>query len=344
MKKYFIIIFLLTLSVSCIKDLTFEDLSRRDRIAMTGILSTLDTVHHVIIGMSTQKLLKTLPEKAHIECYVNGVFVAKEDSIIPARFFYKEEILHNYYFKAKFSPGDRIIIKAICRDMTAEAEMVAAMPAEISIDTVSVPFKLNYNGKNVVWRNYDITMNIKDIPGNETFFRACDILMQACLKKEDKIVYVKPEKILVELDAKDPIFRLNSVDFPPQLQGSTGLSLSFKNVAFIFDDKSFTNGSYKLRYSSNALKLFGINVARKYDQKVYTTGFCRIATLPKDTYDYLYTFNLEFSSAGYPFAEPIVMKQNVKGGVGFVGIATVTEQKIDFAPMAYPDGNNVDHP
>ena len=196
MKKYFIIIFLLTLSVSCIKDLTFEGLSRGDSIAMTGILSTLDTVHHVIIGMSTQKLLKALPEKAHIECYVNGVFVAKEDSIIPARLFYKEEILHNYYFKAKFSPGDRIIIKAICRDMTAEAEMVAAMPAEISIDTVSVPFKLNYNGKNVVWRNYDIAMNIKDIPGNETFFELAICLCKRALKKMIKSFMQSQKKFL----------------------------------------------------------------------------------------------------------------------------------------------------
>lgn len=326
---------------SCINTLDWSKESGLEKqLIMNSYIYTDESVHTIYMALSDGFYLRELPQKAEIECFINGVPVCKADSM-EYYHSYKNLAFHKYFIKAKINPGDIVELRAKCGDLMATAKAEAAPACDFQIDTVSRPsnhiFSSFYHSQ---LRDYTVKLTLMDRQGESDYYRLFHSSGQSyatyCGEKVCEIENTRLVPIL--FDENDPIFKISVVDFPTDIEAATGVPLNAVNSFNIFPDQPFADGKYPFKYNVEAA-LFcperpDWNI--KYDHLVCYANF-RAGTMTKECYDIFNSLNLFWSVSDNPFTEPIILKNNVTGGLGTFCIVTVTNKRIEFAPIAISD-------
>lgn len=114
------------------------------------------------------------------------------------------------------------------------------------------------------------------------------------------------------------------------------LDWTIRNLSNVFTDGRFENGSYTLKIYTSVPYISESN--RK--DHFYLDVTVRLLSISQPYYRYLRAMNcLNSEDYNETFMEPVIVPQNVSGGLGFVGASSeqqVTLRMVDRPPLSYP--------
>lgn len=350
MKKCFFLSILSFLAVSCHEEVVLPVGDDEPVGVMNAQLNTLEPVHAVFLSISQKNRVWAMPG-AQVRVFVNGIQAAVAVET-PAS--YEGEWETGYTFEADFRPGDEVRIEARSREMTLSSTVTVPEAATISsIDTSVV--RMSYMGDATTY--LQAKMSFMDLPGT-SFYRIDGRMV-------DDFVY------LDEDDHPVPGYS-GSVEsslwwetgFDPVISegaGKTGGAdlgalLAAENSYHCFADIPFSDRECTVRplIHNDSFRLqdfhFGIYVPdgmgdeidweklRSLKRKISRRVTVQLRSLDFSEYHYfksleiLETFGTDMSF----LVEPTTLPTNVEGGLGFVGVETVTEVPFYECTRVYP--------
>lgn len=264
-------------------------------------------------------------------------------------------------------PGDNIRLEATAENgkYHASAEVTVPQPVEnLHVDT-SLAYLREYSGQ-TLYRRYKITL--QDRPGEKNYYRLdiqnnlnyrCEYREYITDENGDLIpsedgwswLYNMKDTLITYSDTK--IINREDVILTDGHPGGyddedNELFPTIENKYNIFTDNSFSNSSATLKvytphYNNYYPMLSDYSPSRRnYDQIYYKhTIAIRVLTLTESEYRYLKALNcLDDGDYDEALMEPISLPCNVKGGLGFVGVAAERKMTIEFPEIQRWQMNN----
>ena len=337
-KTIFLLIFSL-LAVSCHEEVILPVGDDEPVGVMNAQLNTLEASHTVFLSISRKSRVRAFPE-ADVRVFVNGVQVAAGQEV-PAS--YEGEWETAYTFDADFRPGDEVRIEARGGEISLSATVTVPPAVTISsVDTSTV--RMTYMGDTGTYLQAKMVFN--DLPG--TSFYRVDGRVVDDFEYQDKEGNPVPgysgtvESTLWMETGFDPVISEGA--------GKTGGSdlgalLAAENSFHCFSDDPFSNEECTIRplLYSDGFRLqeyyYGINVPawmgedidweelHSLQQKVSRRAAIQLRSLDFPQYHYLKSLEIldTFGTEMSFLVEPTTLPTNVEGGLGFVGVETVSE-------------------
>ena len=348
MKKSIYLFLLSFLAVSCYEEVVIPVGDDEPVGVMNAQLNTLDKVHVIELSVSQKNDVQALPG-ADVRVFVNGTLATVADEIIPLNediTYYDGYSSHRgprvteYTFEWDFRPGDVVRIEARKGEMVLSSTVTAPAAVPISsVDTSTV--KMTYMGETSTYLQMKTVFN--DDP-SVSFYR----------------VYGRKVEDLTCLDESgEPAPGLTSVNesvlwletgFDPIISegagktGGTDLGglLKSENSYHCFADIPFSGEECTIRPLTDFYPLsehyYSYNYSptesgveweefKSMSQKVRRRAAIQLRSLDFAQYHYIKALeNLETFGTEMNFlVEPTTLPSNVEGGLGFVGLETVTE-------------------
>ena len=348
MKKSIYLFLLSFLAVSCYEEVVIPVGDDEPVGVMNAQLNTLDKVHVIELSVSQKNDVQALPG-ADVRVFVNGTPATVADEIIPLNediTYYDGYSSHRgprvteYTFEWDFRPGDVVRIEARKGEMVLSSTVTvpAAVPIS-SVDTSTV--KMTYMGETSTYLQMKTVFNDDS---SVSFYR----------------VYGREVEDLTYLDESgEPAPGLTSVNesvlwletgFDPIISegagktGGTDLGglLKSENSYHCFADTPFSGEECTIRPLTHFYPLSEVFYSSYYSptesgveweelksmsQKVHRRAAIQLRSLDFAQYHYIKALeNLETFGTDMNFlVEPTTLPSNVEGGLGFVGLETVTE-------------------
>ena len=348
MKKSIYLFLLSFLAVSCYEEVVIPVGDDEPVGVMNAQLNTLDKVHVIELSVSQKNDVQALPG-ADVRVFVNGTLATVADEIIPLNediTYYDGYSSHRgprvteYAFEWDFRPGDVVRIEARKGEMVLSSTVTvpAAVPIS-SVDTSTV--KMTYMGETSTYLQMKTVFNDDS---SVSFYR----------------VYGREVEDLTYLDESgEPAPGLTSVNesvlwletgFDPIISegagktGGTDLGglLKSENSYHCFADTPFSGEECTIRPLTHFYPLSEVFYSSYYSptesgveweelksmsQKVRRRAAIQLRSLDFAQYHYIKALeNLETFGTDMNFlVEPTTLPSNVEGGLGFVGLETVTE-------------------
>ena len=348
MKKSIYLFLLSFLAVSCYEEVVIPVGDDEPVGVMNAQLNTLEKVHVIELSVSQKNDVQALPG-ADVRVFVNGTLATVADEIIPLNedvTYYDGYSSHRgprvteYTFEWDFRPGDVVRIEARKGEMVLSSTVTvpAAVPIS-SVDTSTV--KMTYMGETSTYLQMKTVFNDDS---SVSFYR----------------VYGREVEDLTYLDESgEPAPGLTSVNesvlwletgFDPIISegagktGGTDLGglLKSENSYHCFADTPFSGEECTIRPLTHFYPLSEVFYSSYYSptesgveweelksmsQKVHRRAAIQLRSLDFAQYHYIKALeNLETFGTDMNFlVEPTTLPSNVEGGLGFVGLETVTE-------------------
>jgi len=354
MKKLIPLVLVPFLVASCYEEVVIplEDIGQIG--VMNAQFNTLDSVHEVQLSVSRDNRVYAL-SGAEVKVFLNGTLAATaEEMPDPYEIYGGAAWYTGYAFQAGFEPGDEIRIEAHQGNFSLSAEVtVPPAVALSSVDTSSVV--MNYMGETYDYVQAKLTFN--DLEGR-SWYRVCGRI-------RDDYVYLD--------DGGDPVPELSGTDgseialetgFDPVISegaGKTGGSdlgamLLADNAYACFSDDPFDGRECTVRplfYDGNVYLndwSYGLYVPasmgvepdwdllQSLSRRIRRTAYMQVRSIGFSQYHYLKALqNLETFGTEMSFiVEPTTLPSNVEGGLGFVGVETVSEIRFYEEERTFP--------
>lgn len=168
------------------------------------------------------------------------------------------------------------------------------MPSSVSISDLNVVENGTINSFGE--RSHEITLNITDT-GNEKNYYAIEIIYIGTDFEGNPDIYD------LYFDSSDPL-----------------IEYGYKYM--LLDDATFDGQTYNLNAAAEAWTIESFEPG--------DIVMVRIYNLTKDDFLYNRTYSLYQDADGNPFAEPVVVHQNVENGYGIFSLGAVTEATFEF--------------
>ena len=339
--KKLIPILLLSFSVAaCYEEIIIPTEDKDPVVVMNAQMDNLEEVHTIYLSIS--KLSEVLPlPGASVKVFVNGTQAEEATEVV-------EEDPWNrtaYVFSTGFKPGDEVRIEAR-KDaffVTSTAIVPPAVPVE-AIDTASV--RITYMGDTSDY--LQLKVRFKDLPGRSWYGVDGYYLDKWEYFDEDGNVipeyttYERPWTAGMETDF-DPVISEGS---GKTAGGEIAALISVSNYYHCFSDDPIVDQECTLRILLNPYAFYlseyryggyygftpwsgdaDFETLMSLSCRVQRTCLFRMRSLDFTQYRYLKALNnLETFGTEVSFlVEPTIIPSNVEGGLGFVGIETVTE-------------------
>ena len=341
MKKTIYLSLLSLLAVSCYEEIIIPVGNDEPIGVMNAQLNTLDTTHTVFLSVTQKNEMLPL-NNADIRVFINGTLAATAKEIYGLVYFDARNEM-GYSFDAVFQPGDEVRIEARKGDISMNATVTAPQPVTLSsVDTSYV--WMTYLGE----ANYYLQVKtvFQDLPG-ASFYRVTGRMLDE-FEYQDKEMNPIPgysgtveNRLWVETGF-DPVIsegagKTGAIDL--------GTLLAEENSLHCFSDLSFAGQECTIRplFSPWGLEEYYYYSGQYVPDKMtedYSTldeyyriirrhAFVQLRTLDFSQYHYLKALeNLETFGTELSFlVEPTTLPSNVEGGLGFVGIETVSEKE-----------------
>ena len=336
MKKTIYLLLLSFLAVSCYEEIILPVGDDQPVGVMNAQLNTMSTSHHVFLSVTRKSKVEALPG-ADVRVFVNGTQVATAEEN-PSTYQKQRETI--YSFNATFKPGDEVRIEARKDAFSLSASVTVPQPVTISsIDTSTV--RMAYMDE--VETYLQVKTLFQDIPGS-TFYRVTGRML-------DDFQYLDDEKNPVPNYSGTVDYTMSvETGFDPVISeggGKTGgadlASLLAEEYSYhCFSDIPFSGQECTIRplvYPSFRLgRTAGFPIPDSLQDTDYTDiyhmwreihrrAFIQLRTMDFSQYHYLKALeNLDAFGTDLTFlVEPTTLPTNVEGGLGFVGVETVTE-------------------
>lgn len=330
MKNFFIIIGILAVSVlsgiSCTNDIEDFSEGQDTLLVMNSLMNSDDTTHSVYLSLSHGPSVSNA-HNGIVKCYVNGNLVATTN-----QYAYNETESCRYDFDAIFKAGDVVKLVASSHGKTVSSEVTVpeAIAGISKVDTAKVKsYDDNY------WNYYEqFRITIDDQKNVKNYYRIAIVLEKNVLGDDGKKYNAGSGECEV-IGKDDPVLSGGNVNS----DGSDFLTGNADNRYNIFTDKMFANGSYtmKANVDYNALHSFSTSeyiTGNYFNLKV--KAHIKILTIPEKEFHYL---KARANDDGDFFSgEPVIFPENVKGGLGFVAVATPTVYTCTFPDIRYKNG------
>ena len=341
MRKIFPILILPFLVASCYEEILIPTEDKDPVLVMNAQMDNLEAIHTVHLSCSSLSKVDPFPG-ATVKVFVNGTFVTQAVEIDD------EDAWNNtpYVFEAEFHPGDEVRLEASKGAFNATATAIVPQPVSIeSIDTSSVRMTFMDESTDYV----QLKVRFKDLPGNSWY--GVDHYQEDLWEYLDEEGNISPEYTVSttthgDLDTGyDPVISEGS----GKAAGSDlGALLSVENYYNCFADTPIADQECTLRVMVYTWSFYlpdnryGILIPEELEDdpeawsilmampaRVRRTCCFRLRSLDFSQYHYLKALNnLETFGTEVNFlVEPTTLPSNVEGGLGFVGIETVTEMR-----------------
>ena len=345
MKKIYLIIACF-LPLSCETALFLDPVGPEREIALQARILTIDTLHTVHAVYSTHDALEPA-EDLTVACYINGECVAvTTDSEAETDEWKSETTWRAYRFRADIHPGDSVRIEAVGRVGTAIARVKA--PDAPPLPVVSVEKISRKDGGGFDDPVYRFQIRVDDRPNQRNWYRMVTLGRQVVdeYRPEGHPLYyhdwteeggwfrVMDKTIDIQVDnTKDPFLN-------PDGRAADSRNPDYlANQYNMFSDELFEDGTVNLTLEARVADYFKINNLSTSSICSYRrsiTALFDLQSLSRE--DYLNSRMLEmryFSLTGVPYvdgllSEDIVPPDNVKGGIGFVTVRSVSRAICDF--------------
>lgn len=340
---------------------SYEELrypGRKESLIVNGILRTDDTLHAITVTYGTAKGgVYRRGHDATVKCFVNGEFVSEGEkveyenegelliiydydiseinglSVVASDpntdNYYTDTLLaeyRKYTFKADIHPGDKVRIEVSSDMGKASVDAVAPQPCRLElVDTTAIRVG---RGAFDDPRDYNIRIKIHDIPGEETWFVPfkANGLMETCDGPDGETIRSGIVNKIAWFDTDNPVYGHETLDIPNELARNIGAPQDLGySWSFTFSDHSFEDGSMELEYRDVRQRDIMVTgaVDHHYDElRLRQTALLPVGTINKTTYQYAQDLDIYRSASAE--AEPVIFPDNVEGGIGYVGIITVT--------------------
>ena len=344
MKKLFPLLMMTVFVVSCYEEIVLPTGNEEPAAVMNAQLNTGDATHEIHLSVSQKNRVWGL-DGADVKVTVNGKTTISatqvdEDPTNP----YYQPWQSVYAFDAHLKPGDEVRIDARKDAFHVTATVSAPPVVTISlIDTSTV--RMSYMGDTFDY--LQVKLGFRDLPG-DTWYRVA-----ACMETE--YAYLEEDASpSVEYSGNQIWWMSPETGFDPVVSeggGKTGgldlaAMLSAENTYNCFSDNTFRDQECTIRPLFTPYSVYGY-----YDQYVfpvlddytqYKTVYeiiskmpyyshrkarLQVRTIDFTQYHYLKALqNLDTYGTEMTFlVEPTTLPSNVEGGLGFVGLETVSE-------------------
>jgi len=339
MKKIIPILMLSFLAAGCYEEILIPTEDKDPVLVMNAQMDNLEKIH--VVHLSRSLLSKVEPfSDATVRVFVNGTFVTQAVET------YDENAWNStpYAFEAEFHPGDEVRIEASKGAFTATATAIVPAPAEIEWIKVYTAQKTYMDD---VTDYYQLKVHFKDLPGNTWY--GVDQRIDDVWEYLDGEGNVPPGYIAysgftggLETDI-DPVISEGAAmpagdglmdflsagnyyncfsDTPIADQECTLTIMVYANYVDVPDYRYWVYVPEGLENEEDTiLELMGMPA------RLTRTAYFRLRTMDFSQYHYLKALNnLETFGTEVNFlVEPTTLPSNVEGGLGFVGIETITE-------------------
>lgn len=380
MKLHLIIYIAITaLLASCKNEIPYNPGNQEPMLIMNTLLDTGNTVNEVYLHLNEGNSIGRLNE-ATLSLFVNGQIAETPRAMTPEEIYgmdsypegstpvYKSIRYKLFRLTTALHPGDNIRLEATAENgkYHVSAEVTVPQPIEnLHVDTC-LAYLREYSGQ-VLYRQYRITL--QDRPGEKNYYRL-DIRNHLNYRGEYR-EYIKDGNgdLIPSEDGshwlynkKDTLLDYSTTELINRedvilTDGHPGsyddeeneLFPTIENKYNIFNDNNFSNSSATLKvYTPHyngyypMLNDYSSPSDIDYDQIYYThTISVRILTVSEAEYRYLKALNcLDDGDYDESLMEPISLPCNVKGGLGFVGVAAEKKITIEFPETQRWDRSN----
>ena len=350
MRKSIYLLVLAVLAVSCYEEIVIPVGDDEAVGVMNAQLNTLDSVHTVQLSVSQKSDVKGLTG-ADVRVFVNGTLVATAKEIVPLNpdiTYWDGYRSHqgpketDYTFEAEFRPGDEVRIEA--RKGEIELSSTLTVPAAThlsSVDTSTV--QMTYMGDKSTYLQAKMVFN--DLPGL-SFYRLSGRIV------EDVAYLDESGEPAPGLSGTTENVMSLETGFDPIISEGTGKTggadigalLKAENSYHCFADTPFSGEECTIRplvffsHLSDGYYWyypdFLDNIENPdwaaidaMDRRVQRRWIIQLRSLDFGQYHYIKALeHLDTFGEDMSFlVEPTTLPSNVEGGLGFVGMETVTE-------------------
>ena len=343
MKKLLSILLMTALVVSCYEEIVIPVGDEEPVAVMNAQMNTGDTTHGIYLYVSQQNRVRSL-EGADVQVTVNGKTTLQAAEVIDESDPRWTRWEAHYTFDADLRPGDEVRIDARKDAFHVTATVTAPPAVDLAlIDTSTV--RMAYMGETDEY--LQVKLGFRDLPG-DTWYRVA-----ACLETE--------YAYLEEDGSPSPEYSGNNIwwispetGFDPIVSeggGKTGgmdiaALLAADDTYNCFSDNNFRDQECTIRPLFYPYSVYGYyerynfpvlddytqyenvyEIISKMPYHSHRKGRLQVRTIDFTQYHYLKALqNLDTYGTDMTFlVEPTTLPSNVEGGLGFVGLETVSE-------------------
>ena len=332
MKKNLSILFMLTsmLFPACENELPYMNKPQAPQLLMNAFLEAGKEENGVSLCMIDADEQQTdYVSNGSITVHVNG----EKTETAQVEKIYGSFNAPNCTLKTPFRPGDHIRFEATAEDGQYQAgcEVEIPLPIEETIRVDTLRTQLKGNSSMMDCMQYKIT--IHDRPNEKNYYRLIIEENTYRISSEDGIEY-GPFSSYPEIINQEDIVLTDGHLTTTDDDKFGILDLTVRNLSNVFTDGRFENGSYTLKvYTSIPY----ISESNRKDH-FYLDVTVRLLSISQSYYRYLRAMNcLNSEDYNETFMEPVIVPQNVSGGLGFIGASSeqrVTLRMIDRPPFS----------
>lgn len=343
MKRILPLLMMTALVVSCYEEIIIPVGDDEPVAVMNAQLNTGDTTHEIHLSVSQQNRVRGL-EGADVQVTVNGKTMLQATEVIDEddQRWTRWETL--YVFDAELKPGDEVLIEARKDALHVTATVTAPPAIDLAlIDTSTV--RMSYMGETDVF--LQVKLGFRDLSG-DTWYRVA-----ACLETE--YAYLEEDgSPSPEYSGGQTWWISPETGFDPIVSeggGKTGgmdiaALLSLEDSYNCFSDNAFRDKECTIRPLFHPYSVYGYyemytfpvlddytqyesvyEIISKMPYYSHRKARLQVRTIDFTQYHYLKALqNLDTYGTDMTFlVEPTTLPSNVEGGLGFVGLETVSE-------------------
>ena len=341
MRKLIPILMLAFLAAGCYEEILIPTEDKDPVLVMNAQMNTLEETHEVNLSMSLLSKVEPLPG-ASVKVFVNGTLVA-EAAEMAEEYAWNRTI---YAFEATFRPGDEVRIEASKDAFNASATVLVPPETPIAMAQYS-DVRLTYLDDTSDY--VEIKARFRDLPGENWY--GVDQRITDYWEYLDEDGNVVPDYTVISNN-----YGSIETGFDPVISEGSGKTsgsdfaalLSVENTYHCFSDAPIAGEECTLHVMTYPWCVYlqefryGLlvpealedhpdawSILAKMPVRVRRECFFRLRSLDFTQYHYLKALNnLETFGTEVSFlVEPTTLPTNVEGGLGFVGIETVTEMQ-----------------
>ncbi|MBO4876202.1 MAG: DUF4249 domain-containing protein [Bacteroidales bacterium] len=338
MKKLIYIIIASTLALAaCEKTLDFPFEYKQPKLVLNCVLSNTSE-----IDFTVSRSMHILDSKEIVKISDADVIIFEDDKplqVVPIsdgegnyHAAYIPKVGHTYKFQ-------------VSKDKFETIEAEATMTNSTTINSLSGKMATSEDGSYYYGGNFDISMNFNDNPNEENYY----MITVAGKLPDDLVEYITNNHsgYYFSYEMLDSSYLLNLEC------NDMSVNNSHNNSNLFFSDEIISGTDYSIKFSAQDYRdIYGTFYEIEYynyngnegeniteDPGIDSLPFYRefeyelivhIATISKDYYQYLKSYDQYVENDGNPFAEPTLVKTNVKNGLGILATASEVTDTIKF--------------
>ncbi len=326
-----------SLLTACENEIPYSPKQQDPQLIMNALLNGGEKENFVYLNLSGTQNIQHV-EDATVTLYINGKEAEIAEVVeLPEAYSQNNsipEIMKQKKFRlsSSFKPGDILRLEAIAEEGQYHVIAEVKVPQPISpiqVDTCLVYIKNNNN-----WGWYrQFKIAIQDRSDEKNYYRL-DIQHESTLYGYN---WMEKDTIVTERESRELINREDIVLTDGHSSTSDDddngmFTTNIPNKYNIFTDSRFLNANYTLKVYEQMENTYDTQYIY-YVHRISESITVRLLSITEREYQYLKALNsLESYDYDETIMEPIILPNNVEGGLGFVGVSSETR-----ATLQLPD-------